>query len=55
MYLVSQFGRRPCHLAAEYGHTDILKMLIKQGADFNAVDLVRCAVDRVYEQAGSGA
>ena len=36
-----QYGRTPLHVAAENGHTDVVDILLKHGADVNTQDKVR--------------
>ena len=38
----TQFGRTPLTIAAEDGKTDVVKELVRRGADVNAQDKVRC-------------
>ena len=36
-----QYGRRALHVAAENGHTDVIDILVKHGADVDRKDDVR--------------
>ena len=35
-----QYGRSPLHVAVEKGHTDVIDILLKHGADANIKDRV---------------
>lgn len=39
-----QFGMRPLHMAAWYGHQEAVKMLINAGANVSAVNKVRVII-----------
>ena len=36
-----QYGRRPLHVAIEKGHTDVIDILVKHGANVDTKDRVR--------------
>ena len=38
MNVVKRYGYTALHLAAEDGHVDVVKVLLQNGADVNAVD-----------------
>ena len=36
-----QYGRSPLHVAVQKGHTNVVDILVKHGADVNTKDVVR--------------
>ena len=38
----TKVDKTPVHIASQEGHSDVLELLLKNGCDVEAVDMVRC-------------
>ena len=49
----TKVDKTPVHIAAQEGHSDVLELLLKNGSDVEAVDMVRFNIWDMFESLSS--